>query len=82
MNDVIALNYDPFSMHSRVMIHRNGETIESKVSSSLSNLPNNLYALSSQYDIKRIKISAPSHIVDELRQSVYNYSKEIVIEAI
>ena len=85
MNDVLVVHYDPFSAESCVYICQNGSQQQTVIDSNISEFAKNIGLLADATNIFSVKIDAPSHIVEEIRQQLItsNYTKQkIEVEGI
>ena len=85
MNDVLIIHYDPFSAESYVSICRDNSQQQTVISSNISEFAKNIGLLADTTNIFYVKIDAPSHVVEEIRQQLItsNYTKQkIEVEGI
>lgn len=85
MNDVLVIKYDPFSLDSTVYILRDGQQQLTTIRSNASTFASNIAAIADEANIFSVKIDAPSHVVEEIKQQLTttNYTKQkIEVEGI
>ena len=85
MNDVLVVHYDPFSAESRVNICRDDSQQQTVIDSNISEFAKNIGLLADATNIFSVKIDAPFHVVEEIRQQLItsNYTKQkIEVEGI
>ena len=70
MNNFMLIQYDPFVMESRVFIVQDSKIIESKVSSNVNSLAQDLVATAYMNDIYTIKFNAPNAICEVIKDEV------------
>lgn len=73
MNKALLVEYDPFSMESRVSIFEDNVKDYVKVSSNLEDLTSNLVAIAYDTNIYSIKIHGPFAIANELDRMIRQY---------
>lgn len=85
MNNILVVHYDPFSAESRVYICRDDSQQQTVIDSNISEFAKNIGLLADATNIFSVKIDAPSHVVEEIRQQLIasNYTKQkIEVEGI
>lgn len=73
MNNVLVVEYDPFSMESRVSIIRGDNTTYAKVYSNIDELTENLIVLAYESDVYNIKVHGPFEIAEQLGKKINEY---------
>lgn len=74
MNQIL-IEYDPFTMESRVFVVQDDKISEGRVSSSLDTLATNILAQTYAYGIYNVKVRAPLGIFTKVRQDIEDAEK-------
>lgn len=85
MSDALVIHYDPFSLESQVYICRDDSQQQTVIDSNISEFAKNIGLLADATNIFSIKIDAPSHVIEEIKQQLNttNYTKQkIEVEGI
>ena len=68
--NALLVDYDSFSMNSRIFVMQDGNMKTIEACSDLNELADMLHSFSHQYNLTDVKVSAPQHIFDELERII------------
>lgn len=73
--NAIIIDYDPFSLESRVSIYKNGTQETLKVYSNIDELANAIIAAAYKNNIFEVKTNAPEVFITGFNETINEYEK-------